>query len=501
MRRTFPSRLRLALACAALAANCGATPSPRPLFDREALERLRNHVERLAGDGMEGRGLGQAGLERATAYAADALREAGVATRLQPVPIVRYRIDPGSKIVLARAGTERVWHPGDGMLILHPGREDGDVVATEPAFVGYGISEPEHGRDDYAGIDVRGRIVFVLTGTPDDLPQSVRSTYEGVVTGPAAVYRAAVAHGAAAVVLVQEPRAFGAWDEMGRGRDRVSFAATRDYRDGRAADPPRPIVALDREAMSAVFEGSGFDPLTREGSMRSQVLEGVRLALVVDAEREPFESANVIGLVPGTDPSVAGEIVVLSAHIDHLGIIDGRIHNGANDDASGCAVVLELARRFVRAPARRPVAFALVTAEETQRLGSLQLLAEPPFDDGAVVAAVNLEHLGWSADHTVLAVTAPALEEPTRRIATGPGTGLLRLERLDPQGWNVFGNDGYSYFAYGVPLVLLENRRFPGYHTPDDDPEAVDFTLLADAASVTEALARDIADLEQGAPL
>lgn len=458
---------------------------------------------------MGGRGLGEPGLEKAIRHAALAMEEASTAPargaagdlrmHLQAVPFVRYRYGDGNRLTLRGPDGARELRHGEGFIVLHAGSAVRAVAPRPPVFVGFGISEPEGGHDDYNGLEVRGRMILIMEGVPDGLTGELREVYSDPTRGPARKYEAAFRHGVAGLIVIPHRDVFEAWDLLVHNRRERSFAAIRPYAGGELEDPELPVIALRRDVLEDLFTGRGYDPVQRTGEYRTFALDEYSVHLRLDVERDTLESHNVIGLVPGNDTRLANELVVVSAHLDHLGVVQGVIHNGANDDASGCAVVLETARQLVAVPAPRPVLFVLFTAEESEHLGSLHFLAEPPFPGMRIVASLNLEHVGRAGDGTLLATSSTELMDAVERVRRDVAPRRLRSGQLDSDGRNVSGSDSYSFHLHGIPLVILGGGGFPEYHGPEDDASRIDFDLLADATAISLAVVRELASPEKGA--
>ena len=464
-------------------------------------QALVEHMWALAGDQTEGRGLGQPGLTAAIEYAEKALREvgtlpgyhcdAGLATYLQPVPIVRYQFGSGTWARIERADGTNSLVPGENMVVLVAGKDKRDVASATPVFIGYGISEPELGWDDYANVDVRNRLVFILAGGYDELPRGLREEYTDPRSGPVKIAAAVQDHGVAGAVVIPSADLFSQWELLADMYAEGTYVAANspEYL-------PVPAVAFGRESLHDVFRGTAYDPVTREGTYASFPLVGVKIALHVDATRELVSSYNVLGLVRGSDPVHADELVVVSAHIDHLGIVDGEIHNGANDDASGSAIVLELARRIAARPTHRSVLFALFTAEEVGHYGSLHFLEQVGNLGREVVSSLNLEHMGRSEDGTLVATAAVDLLSRVHRVADRAGGQRLRVRRLEEGGGAISGSDSFSFLLHDIPLVIVGGGMFPEYHSPLDDVDRIDFDLLEDGVVIGEALVRAIGEVE-----
>lgn len=482
-----------------LASSISCNGEVQDLTTREALTR---DLTTLASDDMEGRGLGQPGLERALNYAATSLQKAGTDPGfqplegpqgfLQPVPFTRYDYGEGTWIQLSSAAGERKLAHGEEMILLMPGREVKDIPASTPVFIGHGISEADRGWDDYAGVDVRDRMVFILEGDFAALPQELRAEYSDPSVWPKRLVRAAQDHGVAGMIIIPPAGFFEHWAVMADTRAEGAFAAARPYSITAPEDSDFPVIFLHREVIDELFAETGYDPPNRGGTYRSFPLDGFEMGLELDVAHGSMVSHNAVGFVRGTDPELSGEVVVVSAHIDHLGVVDGEIHNGANDDASGSVQVLELARRIARNPTPRSVLFALFTAEETDHLGSIHFLEEFPVPGLRIVSSLNLEQMGRADDGTLLATATEELLGATHAATSGPSGHRLRVAPLDdPQV--IHGSDSWSFYLHGLPLVIIGGGSFPEYHSPGDDVELIDFELLADGVAIAEELLRLLA--------
>jgi Zn-dependent M28 family amino/carboxypeptidase len=465
---------------------------------------LLRDLRALAGDEAEGRGLGQEGLARALEYVVREFQRAGAEpgyvsassepAYLQPVPMTRYRYGTGSHATVSGPeGTRRLTH-GEELVLLSPGRDVRQVPPATPVFVGHGVSEPDHGWDDYASVDVRGRLIFILESDFSQLPPALQAEYRDPRIGPQRIVQAARAHGVAGMIVIPSPALFARWDMLVASRMEGSFGLAQSHAGSGPEQAGFPVIAFEREVVDEIFGGTGYDPVTRAGNYRSFPLTGVEIGLTLDVTQETLTSHNALGFVPGTDPSLVNELVVVSAHIDHLGVVDGEVFNGANDDASGCALVLELARRIATAPLRRSTFFALFTAEEVGHFGSIHFLEEPPLPGTDVVASLNFEHMGRSENGILGATATSELLALAESVAAAPEHHRLRVRELEVGGRSIQGSDSFSFYLEHIPLIIIGGGGFPEYHLPTDDVELIDFDLLEDGVAVGEALARRLGE-------
>ncbi len=454
------------------------------------------HVRILADDAMEGRGLGHPGMARALCYAESVMAAVGLEpafvdgdgrrTFRQEVPVVRYRLGGRTRGTLDRGDERRELTSPQDMLVFRPGHA-GTPVSGGVAYVGYGIREPELGRDDYDGIDARGKWVVLREGRPEHLSPELEVIYGNVDRSGDRILDAALRAGAIGLIIVPSLEVYDAWDIVGESFSEAVYAAAQRYLGGAQADCEVPVVVLSEDQMQFLFAGSGLDPLAESETAASFVVEHVRLHVTIDSERDIVTSANLGGFVRGTERPE--EYVTLSAHLDHLGVMNGETHNGANDDASGCAVVLAAAPRLVPSPPSRSILFVLFTGEEVGHFGSLHFLTAPPA--GRLVAGLNLEHVGRSSDGELLTVAPPGLLPGLDEIAHE--LGGMHTATLDADGQTIRGSDGYSYYLHGIAIVTMGGGMFPEYHTPGDDAELVDKALLEKSLDLSIAVVRQLA--------
>ena len=436
-------------------------------------QQLAETVNALTTPDMEGRRSGTAGGDRAARQIADWLAAAG----LRPVGehgsfldtfalAVSPRLGPASSLELSgpaprKLESRRDWMPHGGSLV---GEVAGDVV-----FVGYGTHLPDRGYDDYAGVDVRGKIALALDGVPPHLAGARVSRLDKLI--------AAKRRDAVAVLLVgaelPSPTKTAVRVSL------VSGALTREAADLVLAAAGR-TTADAAKALSAAQAPVSF-------------ATGARARIRVDLLSDEVRGANVVGVLPGTDPALAGEAVVIGAHYDHLGRVDGVVYPGADDNASGTAVVLGLARAFAAVGGTgRTLVVALFGAEELGLIGSGHYVGRPPVPLMRTVAMVNFDMVGRLRDG---------------RLGVGGGDSGSGLRALvseaakqegvtaDVQGSPHGPSDHSRFYEAGVPVLFFHTGIHDDYHRPTDTADKIDADGMARvaalAARVIERLATD----------
>ncbi len=499
-----PGRLAaLVLLAAACAPRLVARRGPEPAIDPD---RARAEVSWLADPARGGRAAGTPGDAQAARWIAERFREAGLAPAFGDAYVqdleVPFRATLKDRNALAVGGAPAALR--DEWLPL--GFSDDGEVEGELVFAGYGITAPDLGYDDYAGLDVKGKIVLVAQDFPRESDErspfrDPRQYRHGEWRTKAIVARE---HGAAALVAVRDGWAHPASPSIrGAGDGSDEIPPWRGQVSSRAG-----IVAA--RITAAALARAGVDvralaaPGEADGRPHSRPL-GVRARVAVEVEHERAVTSNVVGLLAGSDPAVAGECVVIGAHHDHLGLggdaslapsQTGEVHPGADDDASGVAAVLAVARALVaEGPPRRTIAFAAFGAEELGLLGSAHLVKSPPAACPVekMQLMVNLDMVGRLRDRRLYvagADTARGLRDVVRALAERDPALPLRI---------VFAGDGYgpsdhtSFYARGVPVLFLFTGAHADYHRPSDTADKVDARGLAEVARLARRVAFEAA--------
>ena len=466
-------------------------------------EAIRAHMLFLADDLLEGRAPGTRGYDVAARYVAAHFEALGLepagsdGSYYQPVPMRRVRLIPEeSGVDLARTGERRSLEPFEDFVMFGPEIDLETQVEAALVFVGYGVTAPELDYDDYGETDVEGKIVVLLWGAPPRFPSAERAHF----SSPREKTANAARRGAVGILWARtahEERLFP-WRALARlGRaPRLRWLSPEGVPND-ARPELRGQAILTVEAAEWLFLGASksFDEIVAaaEQSQPQAFPLEAEASIRMASRHEDFQSPNVIGLLRGSDPVLADEYVVYTAHLDHEGIgepVDGdSIYNGALDNASGVAQMLEAAHAFARLPQppRRSVVFLAVTAEEQGLLGSDYYANFPTVPLGQIVANVNLDGglilvppadvVLFGAEHSTLGAIAEA------------AAGRLDLEVTpDPAPEQTFfiRSDQYSFVRKGIPAVFA----FPGtkssdpaidgarrlqeylaerYHTPRDD--------------------------------
>lgn len=462
-------------------------------------DRLKADVDFLAAPPLAGRRALEPGADVAAHFIAAEFRKAGLrpaaaGSYLQPFELLEYRMDSeATRLIVRRGSQSRVLAHGRDFSGSFPVK----YSARAPVVLaGYGITAPEYDYDDYAGLDVRGRIVVVFEYEPRAHDPASPFNGEGntIHASPRRKLENAQQRGAAAVLVIPAPNRKRPF-QPGRGW-RIQSLAESEIRI--------PMFTLTAETAAALLAPTGRTPADVQQEM-DRTLKPVRLAL--DSEIEirtgPADvrrglTYNVAGLLAGTDPVLQQETVILCAHYDHLGAREGKTLPGADDNASGVAGLLELARMFgAGPPPRRSLLFLAFGAEEAGLLGSYYYTARPLRPLATTRAVINLDMIGrderpseqtdglieiaadTSNELNLVGVHAsPDLAELIRQ--ENGAVGLRISDKWDRDGvLNVLWRcDHFPFLLRGVPAVWFFNGFTPDYHTPGDTPEKINYAKM-----------------------
>jgi Zn-dependent M28 family amino/carboxypeptidase len=446
-----------------------STAPPMPALAPLDGSSFRTHLAHVAGDVFEGRQPSSLAEQRTITYIAAAFKDAGLTPGngsdwFQQVPLVAVTATQAGPMAVTGVGELRqrektvVWTK---RLVERVALEDSELV-----FVGYGIVAPEYGWDDYAGVDVTGKTVVMLVNDPGFVGRDPATfngramTYYGRWTYK---YDEAARQGAAGALIIHETEAAGyPWDVV----------------TGSWTGPQFDLIAPDRNMSRTAVEGwlqqdtarqvlvaAGQDPATLFAAAArpgfSAVPLGLSMSVAINNTLEESLSSNVVGMVPGS--RYPQETVIYMAHWDHLGrdpsLSGDQIYNGAVDNATGTAALLEIARGFgAGPPPQRTIVFLSVTAEESGLLGSQYYAANPIFPLETTVAGFNIDGMnvqGPTKDVVVIGYGSSDLEDDLRREAMAQGRVVV--PEPTPEKGFFYRSDHFNFSKHGVPVLYAES--------------------------------------------
>jgi hypothetical protein len=479
------------------------------------------HVKVLADDNMEGRETGSPGLKRASAYVVEQLKQAGVQPAgtqgfYQPIKFRTRLLDESkSSLALVQNGKAQPMTIGDDFTFST--RVDLAPQVDAPlVFAGYGLRVPEENYDDFAGLDVKGKVIVTFSGSPASVPGPLASHYNSAAE-KARVMREL---GVLGVIALPNPYAMDLpWSRIASSRAIPSMAI-----DDEALNDTKGIqisASWNPTKAEELFEGSGhtFAEIAALGKDRKP-LPHFPLNKSVQARTKlietKVESANVIGKIPGSDFKLKDEYVVLSAHMDHIGVgpaINGdKIYNGAMDNASGTAAIMEVAKSLKGEKLKRSVLIVLVTAEEKGLLGSRYFAAHPTVPSHSMVADINIDM--FLPIYPMKSLIVYGLDESSLGQAVtevAKQDGLKTYPDPEPLLNHFIRSDQYNFIKRGIPSLALKNGYEKGspeeakvhewsqarYHAPSDDlQQPVDQSAAAEFEKVVREVAVEVANTD-----
>ena len=492
-----------------------------------APDDIAPHVRFLSNDLLEGRGVGGRGEQLTIEYLATQLELAGAepagesGTYFQTVPLVEIKTQSSSSVRLAGRELEPLTE-----YVGNNERQTGrEVLDADVVFVGHGITAPEFEWDDFKGVDVSGKLLVLFTNEPPSEDDAFFGgnalTYYGRWTFK---FEEAARRGAAGVLIVHTDETAGyPWEVV-----RNSWSGGQPYVEAKPGEPKLALAGwISSEAAQSLFRSS---PAARDMTLGglldaanrkdfTPIELGVRAQVDLRSSVVPIQTRNVLASFPGSDPALADEAVLYTAHWDHMGMHgegDDRIYNGAVDNATGCAVLLSIAQAFrdLESPPARRILFAFVGAEESGLLGSAYYAANPAVAMGKTAVNLNYDGLypfGKTSDLSLPGYERTSLSPTVEALAAEFGLSLT--PDAHPEQGYYYRSDQFSLAKHGVPAFSIKSgSNYPGrpggwgdekvaqyreshYHQPSDEfREDWDFSGIADLAHFGFELGRIVAD-------
>jgi hypothetical protein len=488
-------------------------------------QNLRNHIEYLASDKLEGRRTGDPGAAAAAKYVAQQFKKSrlkpGLKTYLQPFPYISgVTLGTGNSLRIVPADTARESKMEAGINWMPLGYSpNADIPSTEIVFAGFGVSAPEANYDDYAGLDVKDKIVLIFDNTPDaGNPHSPFARFDIHTKANIAKDK-----GAKAIILIAEDKDFKS--------DRVSRLAY----DRTLGETALPVVGIIRKHAAELL-GSNDDGLTAlqvflskrtttppgsETWNQSTGLELVKATaqLNINLVKKQVDAYNVIGILDGTDPQLKNEAIIIGAHYDHLGhggsgslaANSTEIHHGADDNASGTAAVIELARQFAKEKKnKRTLIFMAFSGEEEGLLGSKYYVANPVWPLDKTIAMINLDMVGrlnenkltiggvgtateWKQIVNIADLSAKPNDVPATSVAgTNLGANVAAKFNLQLNEDGFGPSDHSSFYSKNIPVLFFFTGTHVDYHKPSDTFDKINYAGLVKIVNYVGAIARTV---------
>jgi hypothetical protein len=480
-----------------------------PALNSITADELRNHIFFLASDYLNGRQSVSAGYEIASQYVATQFAAAGLVPAVSPdsakgyfqqVPFAKRVFSEKVNWTLTVNGTEQELEHLKDFKVLMASQLNMDKQPL--VFVGYGIEEPDAKWDDLKGLDLEGKIAVCLTGVPlkkgkPVLPEKINSRYSGDRGTYTKLFSGLGRKGVAAIILVTDEESTTMKFSVARenfSTEKTVYMGGKGERDRSGGFPQ--VFVVKPEFLDKILP-AGAD------RQKPADLKGVTLTsankLISD---EPVYSNNVIGIVPGTDPVLKNEYIVVGAHLDHVAPQQGKPSNGADDNASGSAGVIEIAGAMAQNPGKRTVVFITYTAEEMGLLGSSYFLESGLFPQDKIRFNINLDMIGRTGkgnedtrahyvvtDKKYLAAITSFIKELNTGITDFP---IL----FDDDEHSPGGSDHMTFIGKGIPAFFFFSGVHPDLHRPGDDPDKIDYPKAAAISRLGYLIANKLANME-----
>ena len=488
-------------------------------------DALKGHIYFLASDELGGRD----SLSREGRIAAEYIAGFFHRAHLKPVgsngtffqnfPMVESQIDREHTYLRAKVGgSTRDFAMGPEFSLSRQGSVDVEVSAPL-VFAGYGIAAPEYSYDDFTGVDVRGKIVMVLTHEPQEHDANSRfkgrfNTVHAFNFWKPEVIRQ---HGAAGILIVQEKTPDRTRSRTPSGptnaqirTDRPAHTLTSPYQD-------LPLFTISRQTADVLLAPSGKtiddlqNQIDRTGQPQSTPIADVTIAMRrAVKERTVVQTRNVVGVLEGSDPRLKDEYVLVTGHYDHVGQKGAFIYHGADDNASACAAVMAIAEAFRAAgPPKRSLMFLIFEAEEDGLLGAFHYVANPVVPLANTVAVFNSDMIGRDEDdpqwnshaedsRNQVNVVGTLYNPDLRRVIDAQNREIgLKLDYKtdgdDPEGW-FSRSDHYPFAVNHVPMVMFNTGEHPDYHTANDTWDRINYPKIEKITKLIYLSVRDVAN-------
>jgi len=493
-------------------------------------ENIEAHMRFLASDELAGREAGTEGYDTAAAYVATQLQGLGVTpagddgTYFQTVPLQRsYRVPDALSFTVSETatGANINFETNVDHVVLGSTSLAESSVTAEAVFVGFGVVAPDLGRDDYAGLDVEGKIIVMLNGTPKGIQTEERAYYGSRKTAEASQ------RGAVGIVSMATPtreRVYSFARLVGEGRlESARMSWLQPNGETYTLAPriqARASLSMDGGRKLIEAAGQDFDALMETAEAEGGAVQGFALPQTISISQtstlDLVESDNVIGMIEGSDPDLKDEVIVLTAHLDHIGISksfeEDKINNGALDNAAGVATLLEVSRMVLAGERpRRSIMLLIVTAEEKGLLGAQYFAQNPTIEASRIVGNVNLDMpvLTYPFQDVVAFGSDRSTMESAVQSAAADMSMQLSPDPFPDQGLFT-RSDHFRMVEIGVPAIFLATGTANGgdeawathfaknYHRPSDDMNnALDFDAAARFSEVNARIALELANRDE----
>ena len=473
---------------------------------------IKSNLKVLSSDEFEGREATTRGDRLATLFIESELEKYGVkpffgdTSYIQKIKLLSTETDTSSNLMISNENREVNFKFAKDFAFLGSPSQDMNNKKVDYEFVGFGITAPEYDYDSYKGIDVNGKYVLVLGG----VPQSDDTTYFNAAdAGKYGNWRykitTAKEKGALGTIFIADDRTEKMWPMI------LQYAARPQFRLPDSNTPGRErtfICVLRQNALNRLLNSNDneyeklIDKISNKLEANSVNLSGTLEFSIQQNEEEKYTN-NIVGYVPGTDPKLKNEFVAVGAHFDHLGISNGVVFNGADDDGSGTVGLLALAKAFAGAnDIKRSILFVFHAAEEKGLFGSEFFTDNDSSILKDITAQINLDMIGRESIDTIYSVGSDKLSSELKSIVEKVNKETVDFvfnyqfdDPNDPERI-YYRSDHYNYAKHGIPIVFFTDNMQVDYHKPTDDYDKIDFAKIKKTDELVYGIVKDLANLD-----
>ncbi len=473
---------------------------------------IKTNLEVLASDLFEGREATTRGAKLAQLYIISQLKKAGVkpffknGSFLQSFKLNVEKTNEDSKLSFIKDSVSTDLKFMNDFFFGRGSNQDSLKPSYKLVFAGYGITAPEFGYDDYKNLDVKGKFVLILDGEPVSQKDDYFNGKEkSKFSSRKSKIENAKKHGAAGILMQADKRVLAFWPRLMGFLKRPSYKLISKEKTDKQGFV---FAYLNTASLKKIFATQNIDfenlmKKMKEGNKtEAEEFDGV-LKVKYDRSKEVRQSANIVGVIEGNDPALKNEYVAIGAHYDHVGVINGKVYNGADDDGSGTVVIMEVAKTLAKTKAnKRSVLIVFHTGEEKGLLGSryltdnLQLIK-----DKKIVAQINIDMVGRMATDSIYSIGSDKLSSEMKKIVedVNSKTTKFHLDYKfdDPNDPNRFyyRSDHYNYAKHGIPIVFFFDNMRKDYHRDTDEVDKINFKKLKKMSWLVYGIVLRIANL------
>lgn len=449
-------------------------------------QEMKAHVYYLASDAMKGRDTPSPELDTCAAYVARQFASYGLEsidpenTYYQSFNVLRARLSEPNTLKITTAHSDTIYQIKNDFVPLH--LTANHKVSAPIVFGGYGITAPEYDYDDFGTIDAQGKIVFIFSSEPQE--KDTTSIFEGSKQTEHSKLRVkvqnAMDHGAVGLILVSNPlrrfrRPPNPWPSLMRRAPKNAVPLTLEEK----AEKKIVCIQIGKRLANKLLKGTGhtlenlFKKIDDTIKPQSFDITGITVTMETQLAAEKYSTQNVIGLWKGTDPELLNEFVVIGAHYDHVGVNNDSIYNGADDNASGTAGVMEIAQAFTQSKLRpkRSILFMAFAGEEKGLFGSRYYNDNPLFPIENTIAMLNMDMISRNDTNEVAIIGTPTSSDLMQINEKANETVGMKLAYDQEQYF--LQSDHYPFYRQNIPVLFYNTRSTPDLHRPSDDPEKI----------------------------